>query len=475
MRVGTRLALGGILAALPLVVGLTYTVFQVEALARGNATVSKSQHRAAQLALRVLRGLELADEYRSKLEVTGDAGYLQRLRETEARLDGWIRELRVLELTREEELASAALVAARREPGAPPQRARAAVDALLDANRAALDEHVRWAEERSRQTARVAVAVGTSAVGLSVVVLLILARTVQRPLQQLLSGTRAVARGDFGFRAVPLARDELGEVTRAFNQMVDALGALERLKAELVSRVSHELRTPLVAMVETNRLLLDEIPGPINASQRRMLELHAGAAERLTAMISDLLDLSTVEANMGLDRKAVDVVQLTRDVTEQLAPIAADKDVCLDVGFGTGAAVVFCDGRRFQQVVQNLVDNAVAHSPVGGTVHVGVTVCAGSELPEPVKEAVPKPYVLMRVEDEGEGVAPGDRSRIFEKFVQGEKKHRGVGLGLAICRQIVTAHGGRIGVGDSVLGGAAFLATFPVVRGDGALAVGGSG
>src|SRR5690606_24002860 len=153
-----------------------------------------------------------------------------------------------------------------------------------------------WTEARANDTARVATVVGLGAIAVSLIVMTLLIRAIQRPLRQLIRGTRAVAGGNFEYRARPLARDELGEVTEAFNHMADALGELERLKAELVSRVSHELRTPLVAMIETNRLLLDEIPGPINGRQRRMLELHASAAERLSAMIQDLLELSTMEA-----------------------------------------------------------------------------------------------------------------------------------------------------------------------------------
>lgn len=478
MRVGTKLALGGTLAVLPLVGGLVYTVSQVQALAEANAAVSRSQYRAAQLALNVLRGLEASDEYQRKLAVTGDPGYRHALADIERGLDGWLTELSGIDLSPGEQAASQDLqdVRERQRQGkpAPPPLARAAVERLLTANRKALDEHRLWAEERSRQTTRVTVGIGVAAVAVSLLIMGLLARALQRPLHQLICGTRAVAKGDFDYRAAPFAHDELGELARAFNQMVDALGALERLKAELVSRVSHELRTPLVAMVETNRILLDEIPGPINGRQRRMLELHAGAAERLTAMIGDLLDLSTVEGNMTLDRKPVDVIRLTEDVTEQLAPIAAERALQLDVGFAIAEAVVRCDGRRFQQVVQNFVDNAFAHSPSGGVVHVGIAVRNGEALPEPVAEKGRKPFVLLRVDDEGEGVPEEMRERIFDKFVQGAEARRGVGLGLAICREIVTAHGGRIGVEDSVLGGASFLATFPVTPEESARAIGGA-
>lgn len=470
MKVGTKLAIAGALALTPLVGGLALAVTQVQSLAAQSAITAERQHHAARLALEILRGLELVSEYRSKLEVTGDEGYRTRLRQTEVQLERWFSELDRSELTTAERKATAALAHAVREErrlpigSVPELSAREAAKGLLEASRRALDDHAHWVEAQSRQTARAAIGGGLIAVLLSAISTWLLVRTLNRPLRQLIRGTRAVATGDFEFRARPLANDEFGEVTESFNQMVDSLGEFERLKAELVSRVSHELRTPLVAMIETNRLLLEEIPGPINTKQRRMLTLHAGAAERLTAMIDDLLDLSALEASDSLEPRSIDLVELTRDAVDQMSPLAREKEIELDVGFSADSAIARGDARRYQQVVQNLLGNALKHSPTGGVVHVGLGLCGADALPEPVATTEGKQYALLRVEDEGPGVEPEDRARIFDKFVQTRRARQGVGLGLAICRQIVLAHGGRVGVADSALGGAAFFATFPLAR-----------
>ncbi|MCA9618998.1 MAG: HAMP domain-containing histidine kinase, partial [Myxococcales bacterium] len=354
MKVGTKLALGAALAVLPMTGGLAYAVSQVRALSVANVRTVESQQRAAQLALRVLRGIELAGEYDRKLQVTHDGGYRDKLDEVRSSVTASIHELSALSLSPAEEAATDALTVAWAAPSDGTEDARRAASRLLEENRVALEAHAGWAEEESRKTQRLALAVALAALAASALVIVFLVRSLQQPLRQLTRGTRAVAKGDFEFRAVPMARDELGEVTEAFNHMVDSLGALERVKAELISRVSHELRTPLVAMVETNRLLLDEIPGPINARQRRILELHAGAAERLTVMIRDLLDLSALEANPSLERELVDLVPLTREVVDQLAPLANEQSLHLDVGFSVDSAIVRGDARRYQQVVQNL-------------------------------------------------------------------------------------------------------------------------
>ena len=470
MRVQTKLALGCILAVLPLGAGMTYAVTQMQDLARRSATTAAAQHRTVELSLKVLGGVEQVSDLRQKGAATEDEDYLERSRETERRVASWIGQLDQSTLTSGERVAVDGLIAAWPPDEPRPAPARDAVARLLDASRSGIAEHAAWAEGRRREVQRVALLVGFGALAFSAIAILVLVRAVQRPVAQLIAGTRAVAAGNFGFRAQPLAQDELGEVTEAFNQMVDSLGALERLKAELISKVSHELRSPLVAMIETNQLLLEEIPGPINDGQRRMLELHAGAASRLFDMIRDLLDVSALEAGEELRLEVVDVVELTREVVDQLSPLAHERALTLDLGVTTETAMVRCDARRYQQVVQNLVDNAIGHSPRGGCVHVGLRQSSSDVAPEEL--SLPEDddqYVLLSVDDEGPGVPVGERERIFEMFVQGTKAVGSVGLGLAICRQTVAAHGGYIGVADSALGGAAFHVALPVVRDRGAL------
>ena len=464
MKVGTKLALGGALAVLPMAGGLAAAVRQVQALSAANDQTVESQHRAAQLALEVLRGIELTGEYERKLAITRDGDYRAKLAEVRAKVTRWIAELSTLRLSEAEAAAVDRLSRVWTASSAPDpvEASRSAANALLEANSLALEAHARWAEAESRKTERLALIVALAALAASALVISLLVRSLQQPLRQLTRGTRAVAKGDFEYRAVPLANDELGQVTEAINHMVDSLGALERVKAELVSRVSHELRTPLVAMVETNRLLLDEIAGPVNHQQRRMLELHASAAERLSVMIRDLLDLSTLEANPALERDLVDLVPLTREIVDQLAPLALERSLHLDVGFSTERVVVRGDARRYQQVVQNFLDNALEHSPPNGVVHVGLGVMGADTLAEPYGRPDEKPIAVLRVDDEGPGVAHDERERIFDKFAQGAGARRGVGLGLAICRQITTAHGGLVGVTESTLGGASFFAAFPI-------------
>ncbi|MEM9694214.1 MAG: HAMP domain-containing sensor histidine kinase [Myxococcota bacterium] len=434
MKVRTKLALGCVLAALPLALGMVYAVDQTKKLAEQSARSTAAQHHTVELSLQILRGLEQIGELQRKGRVTEDDDYRLRAADLARDVDGWIVQLQSTPSTDAERRATQRLTDAwaaspRLEP------AREAVGQLLAASRGAIAEHAAWSEARRKQVERVAFLVGGGALLFSALAIWSLVLAIQRPVAQLIDGTRNVAAGRFDFRAAPLADDELGEVTRAFNQMVDSLGELERMKAELISKVSHELRTPLVAMVETNQLLLDEIPGPINSRQRRMLELHAGAASRLAAMIRNLLDLSALEAGDELRLEMVDLVALTRDVVEQLDPLAEERKVALEMGATAEVARVRCDRRRYQHIVQNLVDNAVKHSPRGGYVHIGLRIMAADAVPDVLQPAPGDRYVLLSVDDEGPGVAPPEREEIFGIFVQGSSKTpRGVGRGLAICR-----------------------------------------
>ncbi|MEM1034149.1 MAG: HAMP domain-containing sensor histidine kinase [Myxococcota bacterium] len=465
MRVRTKLALGCVLAVIPMSLGMTFAVGQMRTLARQSAVAAEAQHRTVALSLKILGGIDQVVELRRKGAATEDADYVAKSRQTEAQVSAWVAAL-------EDTGATAAEVTAMRKladawSGASPEirPAREAVGRLLEASRAASSDHAAWAAARQREVERVALVVGLGALALSVLAIVVLVRAVQRPVAQLMAGTHAVAAGDFDFRARPLSDDELGAVTVAFNRMVDSLGELDRLKSELISKVSHELRSPLVAMMETTELMLEELPGPLTADQRRMLELQAGAGVRLMTMIRDLLDVSSLAAGGELRTEIADAVALTGEVVDQLTPLASERALHLTLATVPATAEIRCDPRRYQQVVQNLVDNALRHSPSGSVVHVGLRRTTADVAPSVLRlPDASEPYLLLSVEDEGPGVPEEDRERIFDMFVQGHRRTGGFGLGLAICRQTVTAHGGVVGVADSVLGGAAFHVALPYPR-----------
>jgi signal transduction histidine kinase len=222
-------------------------------------------------------------------------------------------------------------------------------------------------------------------------------------------------------------------------------------------------------MRETVQLLIDEIAGPLNDKQKRLLELNLQSGDRLTAMIRNLLDLSKIEAGtMEYELTKQDLVPIVSEAVAGLEVRAAEKQVRIETVLPETPLEVKCDRDRIVQVIVNLLDNAVKFSPKGTAVHVrlGTVSSFPYRMPQGWRHriAAPKPpgnYALLSIADSGPGIADEEKSTIFEKFHQikkGEKvAGQGVGLGLAICRTIVMAHRGALWVEDAPVGGSWFF------------------
>jgi NtrC-family two-component system sensor histidine kinase KinB len=209
---------------------------------------------------------------------------------------------------------------------------------------------------------------------------------------------------------------------------------LDQLKSDMVSTVSHELKTPLTGVQMTVHLLLEEVVGPLNAKQVELLLAAREDSDRLLAMINDLLDLTRIEqGRVRLDLKPTAPADLIAEAIERFESKARDVGVELKGAVDFGLSPVPVDRDRASHVFDNLIGNALAHTPRGGSVRVWA-------------RAAPVGGIAFGVEDTGEGIAPGPLERVFEKFyrVPGFKSSGGAGLGLAIAREIVEAHGGRI-------------------------------
>ncbi len=226
------------------------------------------------------------------------------------------------------------------------------------------------------------------------------------------------------------ARDEVGELARAFNRMAVEVAHTDRVRRELVANVSHELRTPLAALTAQVENLVDGVTAADPGALRRM----EAQVSRLGHLVDDLLDLSQLDAGAtALDRREVDLRRLVVDVAHAAGPVAADR---VRVEVPDEAAVVDVDAERFRQVVTNLVDNALRHGP--------------ADEPVTVTAARRDGVVAITVADTGPGIPAQDAHRIFERFARSDEgratSHGGAGLGLAITRWIVELHGGSIRV-----------------------------
>ncbi len=483
MRISSRFGLWTSLAVLPLLGVVGYCIDGLESGALTNQRLGDRHCVERQVASGIVSRLGHVQDYQRKYVISRDEGYAQKTEETLLAVDRELETLRAARLSPDESAAvdrfEVQLSRVMAELGALSAGGYledpSSADAWKEEIASQLDELVSLAVviqqeaqgaaqvqaaaalHTSVQTRKTAVVVALGCVALCAALILLTMRSLRRRLDQFVRGTQAVSEGSFSFQLDTTADDELGKMARSFNRMVGALDQLERMKADFISSVSHELRTPLVAMLETNNLLLDGVPGPLTPKQRQMVALNTQAAQRLSKMIGDLLDLSRLKDGLRYDMIDTDIASLTRAAVGELEAMAIDRGIDLLVHVQDSPLVVRCDPDRYVQVVQSLLENALKYTPSGGIVEVGLKKRNGLALPS--AEAA-----LLYVEDSGPGIPTADRERVFEKFFRrgGVPSDGSVGLGLAICREIVKAHGGNVWVDRAAqLGGARLSVALP--------------
>jgi signal transduction histidine kinase len=280
----------------------------------------------------------------------------------------------------------------------------------------------------------------------------VLARGLVSPLRDMSVAAEAMARGDYARRVTASSRDEVGDLARAFNAMAAELAEVDRVRRDLVANVSHELRTPITALRASLENWVDGVGEPDPAALRTML----GQVERLGRLVSQLLDLSKLESGaVPLNRQRFMVRPLLDQAVNE-AKLHAPSSVALAV-VADGALQANADPERVHQVVANLVENAVRHSPAGGTVKVHAIRATGRS----------DGAVRIEVSDEGPGIPAGEEERIFERFYRADasrsRSEGGSGLGLAIARWIVDMHGGSIQATAADPKGCRMVVTLPGV------------
>jgi signal transduction histidine kinase len=270
---------------------------------------------------------------------------------------------------------------------------------------------------------------------LALVVTQLLARGMTSPLREMTAAAVSMARGDYSRRVRATSNDEVGELAVAFNRMAEDLASVDRQRRELVANVSHELRTPVSAL----RAVLENIVDGVSEPDPATLKTALLQTERLAGLVEQLLDLSRIEGGATALRLApVRVRDFLTVCAEESA--MSGLPVTFDIEVEPPDLAVIADRERLHQVLANLVDNATRHSPDGGTVWL---------------QAHDDPSgIVLDVADEGPGIAPDDRARVFERFHRGGQAQTdgGTGLGLAIARWVVDLHGGTIRVVDTTVG-----------------------
>jgi signal transduction histidine kinase len=320
----------------------------------------------------------------------------------------------------------------------------------------------------SRQRAGQAVLIGSIALGTSGFLLLLvsayLVRAVARPVRVVASGASRIAAGDLSTRIPAGGPAEIRELTTAFNTMAQSvehgrreleiqneqLRQSERAKSELITIVSHELRTPLASILGYTRLLLKRDTD--RRTLRRYVEIIHDQGERLAGLIEGFLAAQDRNGTgIELEPESLDLGEL---VKREVLLVAADSpEHELDVETDGEPLTVHADRERIAQVVINLLTNAVKYSPAGGRIRVEVRRRGKT--------------VRTSVHDEGLGIPAEHQSRVFSKFFRGEARASGIpgiGLGLALSREIVEAHGGRIDFASVEDQGSTFWFELPIYQ-----------
>ena len=474
MKLSQTFGLGAGLAVVPLVAGLAFTVDRLQDLASQSERLMLRQLTAVRLGTDVVTRLDRLAEYQNKFMVSQDAGYARKATEVSAAIDAEVAGLATADLGTTEDVALGAFIDRWRRyragPGSRPPAtneveglASQARELLRSAHGAAVEDVASAAQARA-EAWRAAITATAVAVLSSVSVLVFVLRRLRRRLDDFVNASVAVSRGAFSAQLPEDGDDELGRVASAFNQMVTALAQLERLKADFISSISHELRTPLVAMVETNEALLDDVAGALTDRQRRMITLNRGAALRLSVMIGDLLELSVVRSGLRYRMASTTLDDVITDAASELEARARDHELTLAVRLTDRSLRVNADRDRLLQVVQNLVANAIKFTPAGGTVEVSMKLADRAAVSgNGARSVEAQRFGLICVDDTGPGIPAHDRERVFEKFFRRQGVSAdGVGLGLAICREIVLAHRGVIWIEDGRLGGATLCVAIPL-------------
>jgi signal transduction histidine kinase len=296
-------------------------------------------------------------------------------------------------------------------------------------------------------------ALGTSTVAVSllglVVVLFWLRRTTFRPALDIADVVRRQAQGDQGARAREEGAIELRSIAHHVNDMADALAQRDRDRLAFLAGVAHDLRNPLGALKLASGAISPDQPLPPEDRIRQTLARVQRQINRLDRMVWDFLDASRVEAGiLDMQPERCDLREIAEAVTELFRPAARSHELVLSLP--EEPAFSHCDPGRIEQVLTNLVSNAIKYSPKGGRVEVRVSRPAGR--------------VRVSVSDEGVGIAEDDLTQVFEPFKRrGTSKEciPGVGLGLFVSRRIVEAHGGSIEVESAPHRGSTFHVVLP--------------
>jgi two-component system sensor histidine kinase/response regulator len=279
---------------------------------------------------------------------------------------------------------------------------------------------------------------------------------------------KGLAMGADQYLTKPIDTEELLVRTKMLISLKKAEAELERLRADFMAMLVHDLRSPLIGIKNVLELLQEsDKSAPLTQDYFELINSAQMSANRLLELVSDLLDVSKYEAgNIAFDKAAVPVSRFIDPILRQMEVQFRQKNVTLTTAYADGLPNVFVDAQKTEQVMMNFLSNALKFTKSGGTIAVvaeAITEKIHTEL-----ENMNRRFVRVKITDNGVGISPEDMALLFKRYKQAASarttKQKGTGLGLVICKLIVEAQGGTVGVHSEIGKGSTFSFTLPVAE-----------
>lgn len=290
----------------------------------------------------------------------------------------------------------------------------------------------------------------TAVFAFSLVILLIFRICVAQPLKAITKGAQEYAGGNLKFSVEVKADDEMGYLADTLNAMAHELSNSEEYQKKFIANVSHDFRSPLTSIKGYLEAMADGVIPPEN--QEKYLRIVISETERLNKLTEGLLSLNSLERNhMHLDKSAFDINQIIKSTCETFEGICQQKNISFDLTFPDYSVMVYADMGKIQQVIYNLVDNAIKFSRENSSIDIQVTV--------------KNEKVFISVKDHGIGIPKANLKKIWTRFFKSDesrgKDKRGTGLGLSIVKEIIQAHQENIDVISTEGAGTEFIFRLP--------------
>jgi signal transduction histidine kinase len=296
--------------------------------------------------------------------------------------------------------------------------------------------------------AGIILAAGVTAL-LAIIIGFFLLRQITSPLRDLKKAAQSIAGGEFQYQIPIRGNDEISEVAQSFNTMANELNRQEDQRRQMMADISHELRTPLTVLLGQVSALIDGVI-PLTVDQLEPLEREVLL---LTRLVGDLRDLALADAGQfKLEYQATDLSELLRNVSASFEPSLLEADLHYKPEIPADLPMLDLDSDRFRQVLHNLLQNALRHTPAGGTITLSARQTDAA--------------IRITIQDSGAGIPPEDLPHIFDRFYRGDnnrfRQYHGSGLGLSISRTIIEAHHGCIKAESHPGQGTTFIIDLPL-------------